>query len=62
MQLYANTETAPTTLGGGTHGHAGLTMCDVLYQMVASSTYTTPTKPMRTTLRTGMATSEHETT
>eukprot|EP00957_Ditylum_brightwellii_P054378 4120085-Ditylum_brightwellii.AAC.1 len=61
MQLYANAGTVSTTLGGGMHGHVGLIMDDALYQTVAGTTYTAPSKPMRTAPRTGATTAEQET-
>ena len=43
--MYGNTATLPTTLGGGAHGHVGLTMKANLYVKLAATVYVTPNEP-----------------
>eukprot|EP00957_Ditylum_brightwellii_P022672 1709767-Ditylum_brightwellii.AAC.1 len=50
QQLYENTATIPSSLGGGAHGHIGLVMEPTLYSSLSTTAYNAPSAPARTTL------------
>eukprot|EP00957_Ditylum_brightwellii_P048465 3677613-Ditylum_brightwellii.AAC.1 len=50
QQLYENTVTIPSSLGGGAHGHIGLVMEPTLYSSLSTTAYNGPSAPTRTTL------------
>ena len=45
QMLYANSATLTTMMGGGTHGHIGLTMKPALYNTLSEIPYEIPLDP-----------------
>jgi hypothetical protein len=43
--LYGNAASLPATIGGGAHGHIGITMTTVLYAALTPTAYTVPDDP-----------------
>eukprot|EP00957_Ditylum_brightwellii_P099367 7569061-Ditylum_brightwellii.AAC.2 len=50
LQLYENAAVIPTSLGGGAHGYIGLVMDPILYSMISTTAYMTPTAPTSATM------------
>ena len=50
QQLYKNTATISSSLGGGAHGHIGLVVEPTLYSSLSAMAYDAPSAPTRTTL------------
>eukprot|EP00957_Ditylum_brightwellii_P134228 10233304-Ditylum_brightwellii.AAC.1 len=50
QQLYKNTATIPSSLGGGAHGYIGLVMEPTLYSSLSATAYNAPGAPTRTML------------
>ena len=56
--LYSNTSTLATAIGGGNHGHIGITMWNTLYTKILPIPYNVPMDPGGTSISPAQATTE----